>query len=213
MARIFQEFFQVNLVAAESGLGFGAGRGDGINERGFGAHNAHAAAAAPGASLNNDGVADLAGCGDDCLGVVREGAVATRYAGHARLNHRALGVYLVAHQADRVAAGADKGKAAFFHTVGKVGVFREKAVTGVNGFGVGDFGCGNNGRNVEVAFRRGRRTDTDALIGELNVHGVGVCGGMHDNGFDVEHAAGALNPQCNLTAVGNQNLSEHELFW
>ena len=211
MTRVFQEFFEINLVAAESGFGFGLGGRHRINEGCFRAHDAHAASAAACARLDDDGVAHFLRNGENGFRIFGERTVASRNAGNARFNHGALRVHLVAHEADRVAAGADEGKTALFHPVGEVGVFRQKAVPGVNRFGVRYFRRRNDGRDVEVAFRRGRRADADALVGELHVHRVGVGGGVNDYRFDIHHAAGALNPQGDFAAVGNQDFSEHEL--
>ena len=44
---------------------------------------------------------------------------------------------------------------------------------------------------------------------QLDVLGVAVGLGIHHHGLDAEFAAGALDSQSNLTAVGDQNLLEH----
>ena len=43
------------------------------------------------------------------------------------------------------------------------------------------------------------------------MHGVGVGGGVHGDGGDAELAAGALDAQRDLAAVGDQDLVEHVL--
>jgi hypothetical protein len=41
------------------------------------------------------------------------------------------------------------------------------------------------------------------------MHGIGIGGGMHGHGGETEFAAGALDAQSNLAAIGNQNLLKH----
>jgi len=44
------------------------------------------------------------------------------------------------------------------------------------------------------------------------VHGVGVGFGMHRHGADAHFAAGAMNAQGDLSAVGNQYFFKHNIF-
>jgi hypothetical protein len=41
------------------------------------------------------------------------------------------------------------------------------------------------------------------------MHGVGVGGGMHGDRLDAHFAAGALDAQRDLAAIGDQDLLEH----
>ena len=43
------------------------------------------------------------------------------------------------------------------------------------------------------------------------MHGVGVGGGMHGDGMDAEFLAGAQHTQRDLTAIGDQDLVEHDV--
>src|SRR5690606_28556940 len=128
---------------------------------------------------------------------------------HAGLDHGALGADLVAHQADGVGPGANEHKPAFLDALGKIGVFGKKAVAGVDGLGIGDFGGRNNGRHVQVAFARRRRPDAHGFIGKAHVLGIAVGLGMHDHRLDAEFAAGALDAQRDLAAIGDQDLFKH----
>jgi hypothetical protein len=105
-------------------------------------HHAHAAPAAAAGGLDDHRIADGAADLDDFLGIVGQGAVGTRHAGHAGGLHGVLGADLVAHQADGFGARADEGEAGFFDALAEVGVFREEAVAGMDRLGVGDFGRG-----------------------------------------------------------------------
>ena len=98
MARIFQEFFQVNLVRTERGVGFRFRHIDGSKKRSLGTHHAHAPTAAAGACFDEDGVTDFAGNAKNFLGIVGQSAVATGHAGNTCVDHRLFGVDFVAHQ-------------------------------------------------------------------------------------------------------------------
>ena len=92
---------------------------------------------------------------------------------------------------------------------GKAGVFRQKAVAGMHRVGAGDLAGRQQRRHVEIAVLGRRRADADALVGQPHMHGVGVGGGMHRDGRDAEFLARAQNPQCDLAAIGYQDLVEH----
>ena len=209
VARIFQELFQIDLVRAECGIGLRLRHVDRGQQRSFGTHHAHAATAAARARLDEHGVADFAGNAKNFLRIIGQSTVAAWNAGNARIDHRLFGVDLVAHQTDRVAARADEGKAAFLDAIGKVGVFRQKAVTGVNGFSVRDFGCRNDSRDVEIALGGLSRADADAFVGKAHVHGISVGRRMHDDRLDAHGAAGPLNAQGDFPAICDKYFSEH----
>src|SRR5690606_16766247 len=118
---------------------------------GFGVHHAHATPATAAGRLDDDRIADVAPDAQDLGRVFRQGAVGAGYAGYAGNLHGVLGGNLVAHQADGFGARADEGEAGLFDALGEIGVFRQKAITGVDGFGVGDFGGGDDARDVQVA--------------------------------------------------------------
>ncbi len=91
----------------------------------------------------------------------------------------------------------------------EIGVLGQEAVAGMDGLGVGHFGGRDDRRHVEVALRRRRRPDTYRLVGELHVLGVAVGFGIDDDRLDSELAAGPLDTECDLAAVGYQYLLEH----
>jgi hypothetical protein len=151
VARVLQKFFHVHHGVVESGLRLGLGHGYRIQQRRFGMYHAHPAPAAAAGCLDDDRVTDAARDLDDLGGIVRQRAVHARHARHPGFLHRVLGGNLVAHQADGVGARADEYEAAFFDAFGKVGVFRQEAVTGVDGLRIGDFRRADDGGDVQVA--------------------------------------------------------------
>ena len=209
VARVLQVLFHVDRRVAERGTGFGLGGLHRMNQRRFGVHHAHAAPAAAARRLDDHRVADGLGRALDDDRVIGQSAFRAGHARHAGLDHGLLGRDLVAHDADRLGTRSDEFEAAFLDPLGKVGVFAQETVTGVDGFGVGHLGGGNDGRHVEVALRRRSGADTDRLVGQFDVFGLAVSLGIHHHGLDAEFTAGALDTQGNFAPVGNQDLFEH----
>jgi hypothetical protein len=63
--------------------------------------------------------------------------------------------------------------------------------------------------HVEIALRGGRGPDADRLVGQLHVLGVSIGLGIDDDRLDAHLAAGALDSQRDLAAIGDQDLLEH----
>ena len=209
VARVLEKFLHVHRRVAKGSTGFGLGHGHGIDERGFGMHHAHAASAAAACGLDDDGVAHGFGNAPDLRRVVGQLALRTRHAGDAGADHGLLGRDLVAHEPDRLGRGADELEAAFLHAFGKVGVFAQEAVAGVDGFGVGYFCRRNNGRHIEVAEVGRSRANAHGFFGQAHVFGVAVGLGIHHDRLDTQLAAGALDSERDLAAVGDQDFFEH----
>ncbi len=121
----------------------------------------------------------------------------------------ALGLDLVAHQADVLGARADELDAVLGQNLGEARILGQEAVARVHGVGAGDLAGGEQRRNVEVALARGRLPDAHALVGEPHMHRVGVGGRVHRDGGDAELLAGAQDAQRDLAAVGDQDFVEH----
>jgi hypothetical protein len=209
MAWVLEEFLHIHRRVVEGGACLAAGHVDGVDQRRFGMHHAHAAPAAAACGLDDHRVADGAAYLDDFLRIVGQGAIGAGHAGYAGGLHGILGADLVAHQADGFRPWADEGEAGFLDALAEVGVFGKEAVAGMDGLGVGDFRRRDDRRNVEVALARGRRADADRFVGELDVFRFGVGFGMHGHRAHAEFAAGAQDAQGDLPAVGNKNLAEH----
>jgi len=211
MARALEIFFQVDGVVAEGRLGLGAGGRQRGGEFVLAVRDLHAAAAAAGGGLDQDRKADLAG-DRECLGVGRDAAVGAGHDRNAEPRRRALGLDLVAHQADMRRLGADEMQAVIGEDFGEAGVLGQKAVAGVHGVGAGDLAGGEQIGDVEIAVLGGRRADADALVGEPYMHRVAVGGRMHRNRRDAELLAGAQDPQRDLATIGNEDFFEHAAY-
>ncbi len=209
MAWRLQEFFHVDHGVAEEALRFRTGHGHRIQQRGFGMDHAHAASAAAACCLDDDRVADLGSGLDDFVGIVRQGALRAGHARHLGFDHGLLGGHLVAHQADVFGARADEGEAGRFDALGKIGVFGQKAVAGMDRSGVGDFGRGDDRRHMQIALRGRCRADADRFVGQLHILGVAVGLGIHGDRLDAHFAAGTLDAKGDFAAVGDENFFKH----
>ena len=140
MPRRTQKFLHVDDIVVKRGCCFGACQLYRIQQVTLGVHHAHAASAATAGRLDDDGVTNLAPHGEISFLIIVEGTIRTRHRGHPGLFHGLDRGDLVAHGADRIRARSDKLEAAGLDLFGKLRVFREKAVSGVNAIGVGEFG-------------------------------------------------------------------------
>ena len=208
VARLGEVLLHVDLVVAEGGLGLGARGRQRKAEVGRRLRHLHAAAAAAGGRLDQHRKAHRLG---DLhrLGLARHGAVGAGHDRNAEALGRLLRLDLVAHDADVLRRRADEGDLVLFEDLGEARIFRQEAVAGMHGVGAGDLAGGKQARNVEIAFGGRRRADAHAFVGEADVHGVGVGGRVHGDGSDAELLARALDAQCNLSPVGDQDFVEH----
>ena len=208
VAGLFQIFLDIDGVVAEGGLRLGARGGERVGKRLGVARDLHAASAAAGRRLDQHRIADVVG---DARGfrVGGDAALRARHHRNAEALGGALGLDLVAHEADVLGLGADELHAVLFQDFGKAGVLRQEAVAGMHGVGAGDLAGGEDIGDVEIAVLGGGRADAHALVGKAHMHGVGVGGGMHRHRRDAELLAGAQDAQRDLAAVGDEDFIEH----
>ena len=150
VARVGEEFFQIDHRVTERCTGFGAGQLGRLDQVFFVVHHAHAATTAAASGFDDHRVADFTADGQGGFFVFRQRAVGAGYGRYAGGDHGVLGRHLVAHQANGVSGRADKGETGFLHLFGEVGVLGEEAVAGVNGGGAGHFGRSDDCRDVQV---------------------------------------------------------------
>ena len=165
----------------------------------------------PADALMITGIADLGG---DALrlAVVGDGAVGAGHDRNAEPLGGALGLDLVAHDADMLGRRADEGDVVGGQDVGELGVLRQEAVARMDGVGAGDLAGGDDLVDVEIGVARRRRADADAFVGEPDMHGVGVGGRMHHHRLDAELLGGAQHAKGDLAAVGDQDFLEHSVL-
>ena len=164
VAWVFQVFFHVHHVIAESRFRFRFGHGDGLRQFSIAAYNAHTATAAAARRLDDNRVANAFSMGAVSIHIVGQRAVRARYGWHAGFFHRGDGRHFVTHQANGVGFRANEDKARAFNLLSKVGVLREETITRVNRDRASDFGGADDRRDVQIAFYGRSRADTDRLI-------------------------------------------------
>ena len=79
----------------------------------------------------------------------------------------------------------------------------------MDGIDICDLGSANNCRNIQVAFRRTWRTDTDRFICKANRQGITVGFAIDRDGPYSEFLTGTDDAKSDLSAIGNQDLIEH----
>ena len=210
--RVVEILLHVDGVVAEGGLGLGLGKCHGVEQRCFGMHHAHPLAATAGRGLDEHRIADVRRQPQGFLFIGADRPVGAGHAGYAGLFHGTDRGNLVAHQADGFRARSDENESALFYPLGKIGVLREKAIAGMDRLGVSHFGGADDGRDVQVTVQGARWTDTHGFVREFDVLGLAVGLGMQCHGADAERAAGALDAQRDLAAVGYDDFFDHGRF-
>ena len=114
---------------------------------------AHAAAAAAGSSLQDDGEAEADGLGQRVVGVL-QGLGAAGNDGHAAFDGDLLGAELVAHLGQHVGGRAHEQDAVILAGAGKVGVLRQEAIAGVDGGDAPALGKADDAGNVQIRAQR-----------------------------------------------------------
>ena len=76
--------------------------------------------------------------------------------------------------------------------------------------GIGDFGGADDGRDIQIGIHGRCRTDAHGFVGKAHVHEVAVGLGVDGYGTNPQFLAGTQDTQGNFTAVGNDNLFQHD---
>src|SRR4029077_15134801 len=205
------ELLHVEIAIAEGSSGLRLRRCEQAGELLFTAHNAHAAAAAPGRRLDDHRKTDLARPFQR-FAVVGEDSFGTRKNGYARLLPTRPGLSLFAHEPGNFRRWPDKLDIAGLGNLGEIGVLCEQSITRVNGVYVGDFCRADDGRDIEIAQRQLGRANADGFIGKADGQRIAVRFAVNGHGADPQFFAGADYSQGNLAAVGDQNFFEHRLL-
>src|SRR5690606_2854277 len=138
VARLLEIALHIDGAVAEGGQGLGLGRLHGLDQIIGRLGHLHAATAAAGGRLDDQGEADGLGRLDGLFDRL-DLAVRAGDDGDAGVLHGLLGGDLVAHDPDVVRLGTDEGHAVRFDDLGEAGVLGQEAVAGVDRLGAGDF--------------------------------------------------------------------------
>ena len=206
--RARQILLDVDFVGVEGGECFLLGERERLSELIGIIGDTHPLAAAAGRRLDDDREADLP---RDLLAFLgrRHGPGRARYRRHTLLFRELARRRLVAHLADLVRRRSDERDVGGADLLGELGVLGEEAVARMDGVGPGDFGGGDEARDVEVTVAARGAADADVVVGEADVQRLPVRFRIHRHGLDAQLLARADHPQGNLPAVGDQHFLEH----
>ena len=204
MARITEIFLDIDSGIAERGLGLGTGLFHLGFEFGLAVDHFHTATATTGCCLDDHRIADIFRHPFGFLDLA-DRAIGAGNQGNPEIARGLLGCNLVAHDLDMLGLGADPLDIMRFDHFGKMRIFREKAVAGMDRICAADLGGRDDRRDRQIAVGGRRRADADRLIGKTHMHRVGVCGAVHGYGLDAEFLGCAQNPQGNFPAIGDQD--------
>ena len=208
MLGVGQVALQEDLGIAEGGLGLAGGRHQPLQQLLLVVGHAHAAPAAAGRGLDDDRIAVLLGELEGLL-LFLDGVLG---AGHHVDTGRDGGLAagdLVPQGPHHLGGGADKGNAVDPALFGKLGVFRQETVTGVNGVHIGLDRQGDDFVDSQVGVDgRLALADQIGLVGLVAMQGELVLLGIDGHRADTQLGTGAKDPDGDLSAIGGHNLTE-----
>ena len=208
VARPRQVTLQVGLGPAERLVGLALGR----LERGGclvgRVDDPHAPPTSAVGGLDGDRPAVPAAEGDDLVGGDGDLGRAGHHL-HVGPLRRQPGADLVTHDLDGVGRRADEGDAGRGDCPGEGGVLGQEAVAGVDAIGPRASDDIEDLVDVEVGLARGVAVQRICLVGQPHVQRVPVESRIDGDGGNPQVAAGAHDPDRDLTPIGDKHLGEH----
>ena len=204
MARLADQFFQIDLAIAESGFGFAAtGFGLGVQLAGILDHP-HATTTAAPAGFQHERIADIARHRRPVIRCVGQGA--------CRGHHRHLGLDGHVTRGDLVAEGfhdirrrADKGQAGRGTGLGEVGIFRQEAIAGMDKGRAALLGNRDDAVDIEIGLHRTEAgANPIAFIGLEAVQRQLVLFRIDRDRAQAELGSGAHDADGDFTAIGDE---------
>ena len=201
-------------AVAEGGRRLPGGRGDGVGQVVGSLDHPHAAAAASGRRLDQDGPAQFGGRVDQAavgpVPVPRPGRDPHGgQHGDPGARHGGLGRQLRPHGLDDVGGRSDEDEAGLPARPGEGGVLGEEAVSGVDGVGAARARRRHQGVDAEIGLGRGGPGQTDDLVGLGHVGGAGIGIGADRHAVDAHGMGAAHDATGDLAPVGHQELRDH----
>jgi len=174
--------------------------------------NPHPATAAAGRCLDDDRIAVLLGK-PECILLFHDRIFGPRNYLHTGGYCRLASGNLVPQRPHHVGIRTDESDPGSLTPFGKIGIFGEKTVAGVNGVHIGLERQGNNLIDAEIGInRRLSLADEVGFVSLVAMQGELVLLRVDGNSADAEFRAGAEYPDCNLAAIGRHDLSESSLL-
>ena len=203
MARLGQETLQQQPFGTEGGFCFAQRAFDVLDQRGFVGDEPLPSPTTAADSLEQHRQAHLAHLLGNLLGIGPRtfGARNHRDAGrHGGL----FGAGLVAETFQRFRRRPHEYHAGGFDRAGKIGVFGQKAVTGMDRIRAHRLRGGNHRVDLQVTFGGRSAADTDRFADLADMQGIGVGLRMYADRCDTAGPRSARDPAGNFAAVGDQ---------
>src|SRR5512133_1570124 len=136
-------------------------------------NNLHSTSATTGCCLDNNRKTDLLGNLDGIFDRMHT-FLSTWQDRYTLLDNGLPGTDLVTHNSHTLSGRHNEDNTAFLTNFSEVGIFRQESVSGMNRLSICQFCSTDNGIYIEIAQCTGSRSDTYALISQLDVQGMAV---------------------------------------
>ena len=208
MARLLDELLDEHPVVAEACEPLALGRLEAFADVGLGPRQSHALAAAAGARLHHHRVADFAGDAHRVLGAV-DLADEARHHRDARRLRQLFRFDLVAHRRNGIGGRPDEDDPRCVACGAEAGALAQEAIARVHRPCAGSVAGGDNRIAKQIGFGRRGRSQSDALVGHLDVQRARICIRIDCHGGDSHGARGADDTGCDLATVSDQDFFKH----
>ena len=205
VAGLVQVALHEALAATERGCGLARGGFVELRDLLAGVGHLHAAATAAERRLDGNGQTVLVGEGNNLVSA-RDRVLRPRCHRGLRGLRDVAGSDLVAEGRNGRGGGADPGKTGVDNLLGKLRVFREEAVAGVDRVRSGFLRSSNHLVHVQVALGGGLTAQREGLVRELDKRRIRVGLGVHGDRRQPLVQAGTDDTHGDLAAVSHQHL-------
>ena len=205
---IQHQLFQIHLVVSKAGgslrPGLGIGGGKGLRA----VTAANASAPASGGGLQQHRVSHGL---RRRQGLLRGGHGPVGPGGHRdpRRPHQAPSGGFGTRFPDGVPGGTHEAQSGGGAGIGKVRVFGQETIAGVDAVAAGGLGHRQQGVLIQIALRRLGGADAHRFCGQLDMQRLGIRLGIGGHRLNAQLPAGPKHPQGNLPPVGDQNPPQH----
>ena len=131
--------------------------------------------------------------------------------GEPEFAHLLFGPSIISHELHHTGRGANKLDAAGFTHFGEMRAFGEVAVAGMDRIHISNFSSANDTGDVEVAVLTPGRPNAKGFVSKTNVKRVAIFFRVNCYRRDLQFLAGINNTQRDLTAIRNEDFSEHRV--
>ncbi len=165
--------------------------------------------AAAGRAFQHHGIGDFFCFGLRLFQAFKQSAA--RQQRHAMLGGQGARCVLEAKSLNMLGAGTDKGDAGLRQPFGKAGIFRQKAIAGMNRLGSAFAAGGDDGLDIQVGFGDRTRPQPHHPIRHQHRRRETVTVRCNADRFDPKPLQGTENSRGNLAAIGDQHRFEEAL--